>query len=127
MKDQNLKSEIAGFRDESLATKKITMATFKKFLKNEGLYISAKSSFDGMTDCVESLGGEFKEAKRYRESEREAVFINNGQFDNRCGFDGIWAVGQSRDYFRYYNDGIFEGIEISNSCGCSIAAIKLID
>lgn len=45
---------------------KITKATFKKFLKENdaNLFIWAKSSFSGQTDCVEELDTTFKPAEK---------------------------------------------------------------
>lgn len=89
-------------------TKKITLATFKSFVKkNEGkLYIRVKSSFDGMTDCVESVKDEFSLIK-----DREA------SHSNTLGISGVWLVGNSRDYFSLYEDETYKGFHVSNCCG----------
>lgn len=94
--------------------RKITLATIKSFVKkNEGnLWINVKSSFDGMTDCVESLHRGFKQATK------------GDHYENSLGIQGAWFVGQSRDYFKEYHDPIFDGFEVYNSCGSFILATK---
>jgi hypothetical protein len=91
---------------------KITKATFKSFVKkNPNLFIKVKSSFDGMTDCVEQLSGGFVKA-------------TNAHYpcDNNLGIQGVWLVGNSRDSFRPFNDGKLSGIEVYNCCGSFIVA-----
>ncbi len=102
---------------ENLATKKITLATVKSFVKKnrESLLINLKSRFDGMTDGVEMVKGGFIKA--------EATERNP---DHTLGINRAWFVGQSRDYFRFY-ESIAEnmiGIEVSNACGSFVIAIK---
>lgn len=94
---------------------KITKATFKKFIKeNEAnLFIWAKSSFNGQTDCVEDLDTTFKPAEKTTE-----------HLDYTLGYRGLWLVGQSRDYFRAYENETYKGIEVFDSCGTSYVAIK---
>lgn len=94
---------------------KITLATIKSFIrKNEGhLYINQKSSFNGMVDMVTDCNGGFKPATKREMSEQYTL-----------GFNGLWIVGQSRDYFTPYEDSEFKGFEIYNCCGTSIIAIK---
>lgn len=96
-------------------TKKITLSTVKSFLKkNAGnIWVDTRSSFDGMTDGVESLHGGFMKAIPTTELP-----------DARQGIEGTWFVGSSRDYFQPYEDNEFTGIEVSNSCGCFVIAIK---
>jgi hypothetical protein len=71
-------------------TKRITLATVKSFIKKniDNLYINKKSSFDGMTDCVERLAGGFGKAVRTTE-----------HVEHTNGIKGAWFVGSSRDYF----------------------------
>ncbi len=95
--------------------KKITLATLKKFVRdNSGqLFINVKSSFDGMTDGLEWLNGGFG-----------AAIETTDHIDHTLGIKGAWLVGSSRDYFGHYNDNTYSGIEVSNSCGHFIIAIK---
>jgi hypothetical protein len=93
---------------------KITKATVKSFIKknSDNLFINVKSVFDGMIDgCVSFNGG----------------FIKVEKIDghaNEMGICGAWFVGQSRDYFREYEDNSFLGIEVYNSCGTFIIAVQ---
>ena len=100
----------------NLSSKKITKATVKSFIKKnrENLFINLESRFDGMTDGCEQQNGGFEEAEA---TERNV--------DHTLGLNKAWFVGQSRDYFTYYNDGRFEGIEVSNSCGLFIVAVRI--
>lgn len=95
--------------------KKITRATFKSFLKNNrnNLFIKIKSTFDGMTDSIQPANHAFSPVKY--------ILMN----DYNLGIQGVWLVGTSRDYFEYYNDGEFEGIRVSNSCGKFIITRKI--
>lgn len=97
------------------ATKKITLATLKSFARRnkENLFVKVNSSFDGMTDMVEPVKDEFSKAKL-------------GEPGNywRTGIKGLYTVGSSRDYFELYDDGKYFGIEVYNSCGESVLAIK---
>lgn len=97
------------------ATKRITLATIKSFIKkNDGkIWINVKSSFDGMTDGVEQLHGGFNPAKD-----------SGDYYEHTLGIKGAWLVGQSRDYFSQYDDGVFTGYDASNSCGHFIIAVK---
>ena len=99
-------------------TKKITKATFKSFIrKNEDkLMAKVKSSFDGMVDCVMPVNGEWKKAERSDWAERCK--------DNTLGFQQIWLVGQSRDYFNHYEDDKYIGIEWYNCTGSGIIGIE---
>ena len=96
-------------------TKRITRATFKKFVSTnfDNLYINVESDFDPMTDCCESCNGGFNKIEKDREVS-----------GNTLGVKGIWLVGNSRDYFDEYNDNEFTGIEVYNSCGNFIVALK---
>lgn len=93
---------------------KITKTTFKSFLrKNAGnLYILRKSSFSGMTDCVEQL-----ENSGFAPCEATERFI-----ENSFGISGLWLVNGGGDYFTEYNSGQFSGFEVSNCCGNAIIA-----
>lgn len=97
--------------------KKITKATFKKFIKdNKNLFIKVKGSFDGMIDGI-----------AYRKSEFLPITKDNRDHcnENTLGINGVWLVNGSRDWFQHHNDGVFEGIQVSNSCGSFILAKKI--
>lgn len=98
--------------------KKITLASIKKFIKenSNNLYANCTSSFDGMTDCVESRDGGFVKV------DPSKIDMNKEQ---DLGIERLWFVRDSRDYFRHFNEGGFVGYVISNSCGSSIIAIKI--
>lgn len=93
---------------------KITRATFKSFIKKNlgNLYLKVKSEFDGMTDGVEQVKGEFEKVKP-----------TVGYFEHKLNISGLWLVGH-RDYFENYDDGIYTGIAYSNCCGSGVVAIK---
>jgi len=95
--------------------KKITLTTIKTFVKKnrEKLYIKVKSDFNGMTDCVESVNGDFK-----------LVEVTDRNIEQTLGIEGAWFVRGSRDYFNDYSDNVFVGYEVYNSCGSFILAIK---
>lgn len=94
--------------------KKITLTTVKKFIRENrsALLISCRSSFDGMTDAVQST--------------RDASFkaAGPGKFSNDLGVGGAWFVFQSRDSFRAFEDGTHVGIEVSNCCGHFVLAVR---
>lgn len=95
--------------------KRITKATFKSFVKKNraNLYIKVKSSFDGMTDCVEQLNGGYEPAVN-------ATYVH----ENNLGIKGVWLVNGSRDYFREVSENGFTGIEVYNCCGTFVVAVK---
>jgi hypothetical protein len=97
-----------------MKTKKITLATVKSFIKknNGKLFINVKSSFDGMIDGCRSQYNGFLKA------ETDAKMV-----DCTLGIQGAWFVGDSRDWFKPYQDDMFTGIEVSNSCGRFIIAV----
>lgn len=101
----------------SLTTKKITRATFKKFVTeaDADLYIQVKSAFDGMTDGCETVKGDFIPAVRGTEP------INDNPYT--LGIKGVWLVGSSRDYFSFFEDSTYVGIRVYNSCGSFIVAV----
>lgn len=101
---------------ETLKTKnKITMATLKAFAwRNEnGLFHKTKSSFDGMTDMVERVEGEWQKSE-----------VSNDTRYCKTGILGIYTVGSSRDHLEIYDDGEYFGIEVYNCCGTTILAVK---
>lgn len=99
-----------------ITTKRITLATLKSFAKrnSDNLFVKNLSDFDGMTDCVE-----FEKNPTWKKSR----FIDASNY-YRTGIEGIYTVGNSRDYFTKYEDGEYIGIKIYNCCGSAILAIK---
>jgi hypothetical protein len=97
--------------------KKITRATVKAFIKKnrENLYIRQDSRLDGMIDGIEMLNGGFEKAER---DDRKYHELNTLRVKN------LWLAGNSRDYFRFYADGKFTGIEYTNCCASGVLAIK---
>lgn len=102
---------------EELKTKKITKTTFKSFIKknSDNLYAMNNSRFDGMSDMVEQ-----NEEAAFRKVE---AFDAPNQ-DYTLGIHEVWIVGQSRDYFRFYEDEEFYGIKCFNACGSFVVALK---
>ena len=95
--------------------KKITLSTFKSFVRRNllDLHVRVRSEFDSMTD-----GCEWRD-RGWRPAEApETVWKHN------LGVRGIWLVGGSRDYFSPYHEGGYLGIEVSNSCGHFIVAVR---
>lgn len=98
-----------------LATKKITKATFKSFVRKNlsDLFIKEKYSFNGMIDGIEFSNSSFQPAIQ-----------TSKHLNNTAGIEGVWLVGNSNDYFSYYEDSFYRGIEVTNSCGNFIIAIS---
>lgn len=103
--------------------KKATIATVKSFIRKnaDNALINVKSSFDGMTDSVESLNGGFRPLQK---NERQGVFTTDHNSNPSLGFNGVWFVGGSRDYVQSYENDNMQGFEVSNSCGSWIVAIR---
>jgi hypothetical protein len=100
------------------ATKKITLATFKAFVrKNRSvLEVKCESSFDGMVDGVRrNEGAAFRPIQPSQWGNEDR---------NTLGINGVWLVGSSRDSFSHYADGERTGIEVYNCCGSFILAIQ---
>lgn len=96
-------------------TKKITLATIKSFVrKNQEMYIKCTSKFDGMVDCVMSIDG----------SAFTRALPSDRNHDRTLGIAGAWFVGDSRDYFDAFDDGVFTGYRVHNCCGSFYLAIK---
>ena len=95
---------------------KITRTTLKSFIKKnkDNLFVKVKSSFDGMIDGVRDVEMDWKKV------EAEPNFNERYNY----GIQGIWVVGESRDYLTEYEDENYKGIRISNCCGVSIIATK---
>lgn len=102
-------------KQNTMQTKKITLATLKSFVKKneDHLHINVRSRFNGMTDCVESKGNQFKRAN----------ILENVNKEHNLGIEGAWLVLSSRDYLRHYDDGNYVGIDVSNCCGHFIIAV----
>jgi len=98
--------------------KKITLATIKSFIRKNksNLFLNVKSSFDGMTDCIEFRNYGFNPIKNTEWAQ------NNHK--HTMGIQGAWFVGQSRDYFSEYSKNGFFGYEVSNCCGSFVLAVK---
>jgi hypothetical protein len=96
-------------------TKRITIATIKSFVRKNAdrMMINVKGSFSGYTDCVESLNAGWQKAETGNP-------VNQAY---TLGIDGAWFVGDSRDYFRAYEDESRVGYEVYNSCGKFILAV----
>lgn len=104
------------------ASKKITLATFKSFLrKNDGkLFIKEHSRFSGMTDCVMSVDDTWKPLKKIELELRP----NSCEVINKLGYEGIWLVGDSRDFFSRIDDVVMEGYHIHNCVGSFSVVIQ---
>lgn len=99
---------------------KVTLATVKAFIKNNSnnLYAKTKSSFDGMTDCVQNVEGAC-----YEKVDPTSI---NMKDECRLGISQLWFVRGSRDNFRVIEDAKVFGYEINNSCGTSMI-VKIKD
>lgn len=98
-------------------TKKITLSTLKAFAKRnkDNIYSKCKSSFNGMIDGVEDVNGQWEKSTITESNERQYY---------KTGISGIYTVGSSRDYFYIYEDSEYFGIEVYNSCGTTILAVR---
>ena len=78
------------------------------------LYISCKTSFDGMVDgCTSCSDKGFK-----------PVTMIDSNLSSTLGISGAWFVGGSRNLFNTYEDENFTGIEVYNCCGSFVLAVK---
>lgn len=95
--------------------KKITLSTVKSFIKknSDNIYINIRSEFNGMIDGLSFYNNGFVKAKK--ESQDKSYTL---------GISGAYFVGNSRDYFSKFEDDNFEGIQVINSCGKFILAVK---
>lgn len=96
------------------ATRRITKATLKAFVNRnrERLYIKVKREFDGMIDGCRDCQMDFEPIQP------------KGMAEHTLGINGVWLVGDSRDYFYPYDDDVMTGLRVSNCCGSFILAIK---
>jgi hypothetical protein len=100
---------------------KITLATFKKFVKEaaaqDNLYVICKSHFDGVCDGVRTNPN-----ARYIKVDPKDLNMDNR---DTLGFNGVWLVRGSRDYFNHFTESDMVGIEVSNCCGTFQVARKV--
>lgn len=121
--------------------KKITLSTFKSFIKKyeNHLYFMPESHFDSMTDGTAYTPKDerkFTELQRrqaerwdYRYAEergRTKESVDDGIRNNKntLGYNGIWLVGGSRDYFSAFDNDEYTGIHVYNCCGSYTIAIQ---
>lgn len=99
----------------TLKNKKITLATLKKFIKENkfDLFLKRKSEFSGMTDGLEFIKEEFS-----------PVTFTNSNLENTLGIEGVWVVGGSRNYFTTFENEAYIGIDVYNCCGNFILTVK---
>jgi len=97
---------------------KPTLATLKSFVrKNDGkLLLKVSSKFDGMTDCVEHVSDTFTTAEKTEWSEKHT--------SHTLGYQGVWLVGQSRDYISPINSNGLVGFHVFNACGSFDVAVR---
>jgi len=104
-----------------LATeKKITLATFKSFIRKnrDALLIRTISHFDGQCDGVRNVHDTFHPIVGFDPvAERQHICSHN------LGLAGVWLVLGGRDYFRAWSDETHSGIYVSNCCGSFILAV----
>jgi len=100
---------------------KVTMATIKSFVKknNGKLFIKCKSHFDGMVDCVMPV-----ENDGFTPAMQDGYKVEDAWFRRTLGIQGAWFVGESRDYFTYFEKDGFKGYEVYNACGSFEIAVK---
>lgn len=95
---------------------KITKTTLKAFIRNNKnhLFIKHLSRFDGMTDCVESINGDYA-----------PVTFTDNFMENTLGIEGVWLVTTSGgNRFHEHENEKFEGFTVHNCCGSFIIAVK---
>ena len=91
---------------QNLQNKKITLSTLKSFIKKSPvLFVEHLSGFSGNDDCVIS---------------NESTEMRLVSKENAIGFQGVYCVGRSRDYFNFVETTTHYGIKVYNCCGSSI-------
>ena len=91
---------------QNLQNKKITLATLKSFIKKSPvLFVEHLSAFSGNDDYV--ISNENPEMRLVSK-------------ENAIGFQGVYCVGYSRDYFKYVETTTHYGIKVYNCCGSAI-------
>ena len=73
------------------------------------------SRFDGMVDCVMP-----NSEANFSKVDPTKLDFSKPDF----GLEGFWHVGQSSDYFEFFQENNMTGFKVSNCCGSSILAIK---
>lgn len=98
---------------------KPTIATLKSFIRKNrpNLLINVKSTFDGMTDCVQPRQDGFIPIKAHE-------YNQNENDTNTLGIAGVWLVGGSRDWVEPFNSEDMIGYRVSNCCGSFVVAIN---
>jgi hypothetical protein len=92
----------------ALASKtKITMATVKTFIKEDGLFLHRLYRFDGTTDGCEPTG----------QINPEPVIRIDPNARN-LGIRGASFVGSGGDYLTLIDTPTHYGIKVYNCCGC---------
>jgi hypothetical protein len=96
--------------------KKITRATLKSFInKNrDRLLVRQDSTFDGMDDCIRTVKDRAFQPIKPADHQK-----------NTLGIQGVWLVGDSRDYFEAFNADGLEGIRTFNCCGSFVVAVPV--
>jgi hypothetical protein len=81
---------------EKLTAKKITLATYKSFIKkSDKLYLKVSSRFDGNYDCCMEVQDQISEVSK----------------------EGLNIPIVTTNYFRFIENEEFYGIQVSNCCG----------
>lgn len=98
--------------------KKITLATIKKFIRDnkENLYFKSDSRFDGMVDMV--LQSENPEWHKV------TVNLENMDDSSDLGTKYAYFVKDSRDSFREFSQDAYKGFYVFNCCGSFYLARK---
>lgn len=101
--------------------KKITLSTIKSFIRKnrENLMIKVEMSFNGMTDMCEAIKG----AQFEKITEDNTASLSEQYKERTQGINGVWFVGQSRDYFTAFENETMVGYEVYNCCRSFILAI----
>lgn len=98
------------------ATKKITLATVKSFIRRNrsSLLISVSSRYDGMQDGVRSTG----------DNGFSPAIDADSYHSNNHGIQGVWFVGGSRDFCSRFENETHEGYYVGNCCGSFTLAVR---
>ncbi|HPO05749.1 MAG TPA: hypothetical protein PLQ36_01430 [Candidatus Gracilibacteria bacterium] len=90
-------------------SKKITLATIKKFIREnkDNLFIKVKSDYDAMSDCYDAVDNP---------TLRKVTFDENSKCEHDLGVAGAWFVFDSRDYFREIENENYKGYNVTNCC-----------
>jgi len=111
-----------------LNKKKITIATFKAFIRrnSDKLYIKVNSKFNGMIDMVDNVEDDYSKVDASKINLNTHYTAKDGwkNFNNELGIPGCWLVGGGRDYTRLINNDKYVGINIFNSCGSFNIVVK---